>query len=446
MHAYQRLEALGMIHTKPRSGYFVSANYRKTLPEPPTSHPPRRSVAVDIGDVVFEVLAAVRDRSVIGLGSAFPSATLFPLRKLGSYLAAATRRVEPSGLVEGLAPGHIELRRQIARRYLETDVHLGPDELVITDGALEALHLCLHSVTEPGDRVAIECPTFYAALEAVQACGLRGVEIATTPGEGMDLGALQNALKTQSIKAVWLMTNFQNPLGALMPEDKKKALVALLARHEVPLIEDDAYGELYQGNERPKPAKAFDRNGLVLHCGSFSKCLAPWYRVGWAAPGRFHEQVKRRKLMATIATNSFAQIAIADYLKQGGYDMHLRRLRRLLQGFQESMRAAVSLHFPLGTRMTQPRGGYFLWLQLPAKIDALELHRRALEKGVSVAPGRIFSPRDSFNDCIRLNYGLGWNRDIEAAVAAVGELTRALVSAARDARVGEREAVHDVAD
>jgi DNA-binding transcriptional MocR family regulator len=236
-------------------------------------------------------------------------------------------------------------------------------------------------------------------------------------------------LKTQPVKACWLMPSFQNPLGSLMPEQKRKELAGLLASRKVPLIEDDAYGELYFGDRQPKPVKAFDDNGLVLHCGSFSKSLAPWYRVGWAAPGNCFQAVKRRKLMATIATNTFAQMAIAAFMAEGGYDPHLRRLRRKLQAQQESMASSVARHFPPGTRMTRPSGGYFLWLQLPVKIDALELHRRALERNISVVPGAIFCPRDSFDDCVRLNYGLLWSKETEAAVAALGEITRSMAAA-----------------
>ena len=222
------------------------------------------------------------------------------------------------------------------------------------------------------------------------------------------------------------MTNFQNPLGSLMPDDKKKDMVALLTRYDVPLIEDDVYSELYFSDQRPKPAKAFDTEGLVMHCSSFSKCLAPGYRVGWAAPGRYAKKVERLKLATTLATSVPAQITLASYLNKGGYDKHLRGLRHTLLLQQIKFVEAVERHFPPGTHLTAPNGGYFLWVKLPDGINSLELHRAALNLGISIAPGPIFSAQKGFTDYLRLNYGHLWNDEIEEAIAALGKITHRL--------------------
>jgi DNA-binding transcriptional MocR family regulator len=218
------------------------------------------------------------------------------------------------------------------------------------------------------------------------------------------------------------MTTFQNPLGSLMPEAKKKALVSLLAEHEIPLIEDDVYAELYFGAKRPLPAKAFDTQGLVMHCGSFSKCLAPGYRIGWAVPGRQTRAVARLKLTTTLRASAPAEAALASYLERGGFDKHLRKLRLTLEGQQAQLAQAVARHFPNGTRATRPSGGYFLWVELPESVDALQLHRKALALGISVAPGPIFSASRAFANCLRLNYGHAWDARAEQAVATLGWL------------------------
>ena len=277
--------------------------------------------------------------SVVPLGSAFPSPALFPLDKLARCLTPAMRARDPGELVEDLTQGNLQLRHQIGLRYGHEGTVVGADEITITNGAMEALNLCLQVLTQPGDVVAVESPAFYGALQALERLQLRAVEVATHPRDGVDLDSLAEVLARHPVKACWFMPQFQNPLGSLMPDATKAAMVDLLARHGVPLIEDDVYGELHFGPGRVRPAKAYDRSGLVLHCASFSKCLAPGYRVGWTAAGRFAPSVQRLKLMTTLSTAIPSQWALARYLQGGGYDRHLRQLRQTLRAEVAAMRA-----------------------------------------------------------------------------------------------------------
>jgi DNA-binding transcriptional MocR family regulator len=374
---------------------------------------------------VFQILDAARDRDLVPLGSAFPSPMLFPWPKLARYLGSGARHMDPWSTVESLPPGSSDLRRQIARRYLKFGTNVSADEIVITNGALEALNLSLQVLTRPGDAVAIEAPAFYACLQAIEALGLKAVEIPTHPREGVDLAALARAIDKHGVRACWLMTTFQNPLGATMPEAKKRELLALLEKHDLPLIEDDVYAELYFTEERPRPAKAFDTKGRVLHCNSFSKCLAPGYRLGWVAAGKFATDVQRRKITSSLSTSIPVQDGIALLLRQDGYDAHLGKLRRTLAAQQGALLAALKKHFPAGYRVTQPEGGYFVWVELPRGVDALEVHRLALEQGISVAPGPIFSPRREFRNCLRLNYGHPWRAEFDRAIATLATLLQA---------------------
>jgi len=424
--AYYLLEARGLIRARERSGYYVSAGVRRVPPEPDlTSQPRDESITLNVSERVFEILESSMTRDVVPFGSAFPSPLLFPLRRLGQAMASSVQTLDPWSTVDDLTPGNAALRRQIALRYLADGLHVHTDEIVITNGALEALNLCLAAVTRPGDSVIVESPTFYAALQALERMGLQVIEVPTHPREGIDLAALENAIARHKPKACWLMTTFQNPLGSLMPQEKKKALVELLALHEVPLIEDDVYAELYFGDKRPAPAKAFDTQGLVLHCSSFSKCLAPGYRIGWAAPGRFAKAVARLKLTTTLSASAPAQLALATYLERGGFDKHLRKLRQTLAAQQTTFAQAVGHHFPAETRATRPAGGYFLWVELPHGVDALEIHRHALSLGISVAPGPIFSASRAFTNCLRLNYGHAWDERADQALATLGRLVKA---------------------
>jgi DNA-binding transcriptional MocR family regulator len=251
---------------------------------------------------------------------------------------------------------------------------------------------------------------------------LKAVEVATDPKEGVDLAALGELLARQTVAACWFMPSFQNPLGALMPVARRQALVALLAQHGVPLIEDDVYGELHAGARRPPPAKTFDQQGGVLHCSSFSKCLAPGYRVGWAAAGRYAPQVERLKMMTSLATAIPPQLAVADYLAQGGYDRHLRRLREALAAQQAHALKLVERHFPAGTRVTRPEGGYFLWLELPPEVDALALHQRGRACAISTAPGVLFSADHRFIHHMRLNVGHPGDARFDGAIKTLGRL------------------------
>lgn len=421
--AYYLLEARGLIVARARSGYFVNAGAVNLPSTPaPVIEDEITLTEVDVSHLVFEVLESIRNKAVVPLGSAFPSPLLFPLARLSRIMASAMQEADPWASLDNISAGDAELRRQIAMRYLIDGLQVQADEIIITNGALEALNLCLMAVTRPGDTILIESPTFYAALQSIERIGLKAIEVPSHPRDGIDLGAMEQAVVMHQPKACWLMTNFQNPLGSLLDNDKKQSLVEILAKYQIPLIEDDVYGELYFGERRPAPAKAFDHAGLVMHCGSFSKSLAPGYRVGWVVAGKFAKQVERLKLTTTISASVPAQVTLAKYLQKGGYDKHLRQLRNVLMVNQIKFVEALERYFPQGTHLTVPKGGYFLWVKLPDGINALTLYRQALKFGISIAPGPIFSAQQRFQGYIRLNYGHVWNDKVENALVTLGEL------------------------
>jgi DNA-binding transcriptional MocR family regulator len=255
---------------------------------------------------------------------------------------------------------------------------------------------------------------------------MRALEIPSHAGTGIDLAQLDDALRRHRVKACLVVANFSNPLGSLMSDDAKRELVQILARHDVPLIEDDIYGDLHFDGARPRPVRAFDRRGMVMLCSSFSKTLAPGYRVGYCIPGRYREAVERLKFAHTVACPTVTQMAVADFLENGGYERHLRRLRRRIADQVARVSEAVALHFPEGTRISRPRGGFLLWVEMPAGKSALELHARAGARGVSVAPGPIFSAKPRFANCVRLSCGFPWSDTIARAVRTLGEIAREL--------------------
>ena len=420
--AYYLLESQGLIEARPKSGYFVRARLGQRLPEPEMSHPVGGSTTLQVSDFIFQMLDSVRDPAIVPLGSSFPSPHLFPLEKLGRFLASAARHLDPLATVTDLPPGHEELRRQIALRYLTHGANVSPQEIVITSGAMEGLNLCLQAVTRPGDLIAIESPTFYAGLQASERLGLNVIEIPSHPREGVNLAALEAALRHHPIRACLFMLNFANPTGSLLSDERKRDLLALLHRYQVPLIEDDVYAELHFQPTPPRCSKADDAAGLVMHVSSFSKCLAPGYRLGWVAAGRFAQALQRQKLATSLATTIPVQHALADYLKHGGYEHHLRQLRQRLMAQEAQLVDQIERHFPAGTRLARPQGGYFLWLELPRAIDTLQLHQQALAQGISLAPGPIFSAKREFTHYLRLNFGHPDQGQQENAIRILGEM------------------------
>ena len=439
LQAYRILENERVIEARPQSGYFVRPKLFARPAEPEMSQPARRATKVNVSELsmqVMRVMEATRDPDLVRLGAAMPSPELLPSAALNRAMAAAGRRRNDAGNAYEIAPGSLALRVQIAKRALESGATLSADDLITTCGGTEALQLCLRAAAKPGDIIAIESPTFFGILACIESLGMKALEIPTHPRDGVSLEALAFALDSQPVKACLFILNFHNPLGCCMPEENKRRLVKMLAEREIPLIEDDTYGEIAFAPQRPKTAKSFDRDGLVLLCDSFSKTLAPGYRVGWTAPGRYRDRVLHLKMVSSLANATLPELAIADFLTAGGYDHHLRKLRRLYADKANLMTQAIGEHFPEGTKVTRPAGGQVLWVELPIHIDAVDLFHRALKEKISIAPGHIFSPKQRFHNFVRLNCGNPWSETIEAAVRRLGQIMKRGWSAKRISPVG----------
>jgi DNA-binding transcriptional MocR family regulator len=426
VEAYRVLESRGVIESRPQSGFYVRARQWESSAEPETSAPLAKPCAVSVGELAMTVLRASTESSMVQLGVAAPHPDFLPVRALNRIVAGIARQDDGRAMRYDFPPGNRELRVQIARRMAAAGCDVSPDDIVTTSGCQEALRLCLRVVAKPGDTVAIESPAFYGTVQAIEALGLRALEIPTHPREGISLEALKLALEQWKVAAVMLVPSFSNPLGSCMSEENRRRVVRLLTQHDIPLIEDDVYGDLAFGSTRPNAIKAYDRKGGVLYCSSFSKTLAPGMRVGWAVPGRYRDQVAHRKYVSSMATATLPQMAIAEYLAQGGYERHLRKVRATYAQQAQRMVEAIARNFPAGTRVTRPSGGFVLWVELPEKVDALVLHRHALEKGISIAPGPLFSASGKYRNFIRLSCALPWDERLERALVTLGGLAETL--------------------
>ena len=426
--AYLQLESRGLIDSRPQSGYFVRALQADAASETlALSAPPDTSTDVDVSQLVLATLKSIRSRGAVPLGSPYPDPTLFPWQRVHQQISTIAKRLrDERSVLDDLPPGNPELIRQIARRHLESGLAADPGEIIITAGATEAINLCLQAVAKPGDIVAVESPTYYAMLHAIERMGMRAIEVATHPREGIDLAALARAIERQPVAACMVMPNFQNPLGFVMSDEKKRELVALSARHELPLIENGVYNELYHGDAPPTTLKSFDTQGLVLHCNSFSKSLTAGVRIGWALPGRYRKEVEKLKFLNTLSTPTLPQLGVAEYLKNDGFEHHLRRLRQKLAQQADIMASMVKRFFPEHTRMSRPQGGYVLWVELAPQVDTMALYREALERGLTIGPGRMFSTSNTYGHFMRLNYSYSWSAEIEAAVIELGRIAAAM--------------------
>ncbi len=428
MQAYVQLEGQGLVETRPQSGFYIKSRpvAEPSLPKPTRPLPlPRR---IQFGDDISSLFSLANVPGVIPLGVANPAHELLPSKGLTRALkkVASLRPVETMSYC--YPPGDFGLRRQIAYRSMERGVNLGPDDFIITTGATEALSISLQAVARPGDAIAVESPTYFCLLQIIKRLGMMAVEISTDPDSGLCVDSLAQALDTVDIKAVISVANFNNPTGALIPDTNKKAILDILAKKQIPLIEDDIFGDLHFSQTRPHTFKAFDAEGLVLTCSSFSKTIAPGYRVGWVSPGRYFEPVLQLKQLVSSATASIPQLTIAEFLRSGLYERHLMRLRRAYREQLEQLRLAVAESFPKGTRLTRPQGGFVLWVQLPRGVDAMDLHADALKQHISVTPGTIFSATGKYRNFIRLCAGSPWDEKMADGVVRLGQLAQALTS------------------
>lgn len=425
MEAFRLLEDCKLVQARPRSGYYVRAREMPTVAEPRVK-PQQRPALITTGQQALQVLRDIRDPKLVPLGAAVPSMDHLPLQALGKMLGRIGR-LHPKACVQyDIPPGCLSFRQQVARRAIEAGCAVSPDEIVTTIGTMEALTLAIRAVAKPGQTVVIESPSYFGILMLLESLGLKVLELPTSPTTGLDLAALEQALTRHTIAACVLNLNFLNPLGCMMPDENKRKLVRLLAAHQIPLVEDDIYGELCFSGQRPKAAKAYDRDGMVLWCGSFSKTLCPGYRTGWVAAGKFQSEVERLKILRTVSGPSVPYLAVAAYLESGGYDRHLRRLRSTLKENVDRLAGAVAEHFPRETRVTRPQGGFTLWVEWPGTADAMEVYRQTLANGISIAPGPIFTTTNRYRNCMRLNAGLKWSPQVETAVARVGQIVAQL--------------------
>lgn len=422
--AYIELEKRGSVESRSKSGYFVKAPLQGLLPLPEMKRHESIPQKVEINSLAISIVESSFDASLVPLGAAVPSPELLPIKQLYRILKSfQVRDIQKITAYES-PYGCLELRHQIAKRSLEVADHIGVEDIIVTNGCIEAIALCLRAVAKPGDTIAVESPNFYLFLQLIEDLNMYALEIPSDPTYGVDPDYLEKAVKSNKINAALFISNFQNPLGATIPEENKKKIVALLNRENIPLIEDDIYGDLYFGKVRPGSLKFYDKKGLVLYCSSFSKVLAPGLRVGWTVPGRFKEAVLRMKLNSSLGSPRLTQLVIAEFLKNDSFDRHLRSLRHALKNQVHNTAMAIARSFPDGTKVSAPEGGFVLWVQLHESLDGYEIFREARKRNISIVPGIICSSNGKYRNYIRISCGYPCSEEIMQGIATLGKLVK----------------------
>ena len=424
--ALEELEVRGLIEARPKSGFYVKMPSKKTsdLETPMVSLVPK---TVQIHEFASHIFHQCDAANVVNLGTSYPATQYFPAKHI-QQIATKVAKTKIEQVVEvHFTPGHIKLREALSKRLCENACQLAPDDLIVTNGCLEALSLCLRAVAKPGDTVAIESPGFVGLFQLIESLGFKALEIPCHPTDGMSLQALELAIEQWDIKAVAIVPSFSNPLGSCMPVENRQKLVSLLAEFEIPLIEDDLLSDLSFDGSRVKPCKSFDRKGLVLYCSSASKTIASGLRVGWIAPGAYYKEVSYFKTFTNISAPNITQLIVAEFLTSGKYDRHIRQLTGLLARRMFLFQQAIKQYFPHGTHMSRPQGGCILWVALPRAINGYQLFKHAIKQNIAIIPGQLSSTTNKFDHCIRINCACDPVIDIETIVIQLAKIIDELI-------------------
>ena len=420
--AYIELERQGRVCARPQSGYYLTALQARTLKPRPSQWSHCAPTTVQCRSMIEQVHEAVHLPDTVALGISNPIQANPPDKTLARLMRSVLSKVAEKAVSYGPPTGDAKLRMQLAFRYQDQGVAVNWDDILITNGAQEALSIALQCVAKQGDVIAIESPCFFGMIELIETLGMKALEVYTCNEDGVCLDELAIAIKQHPIKACLFSTAINNPLGSMKTDQQRQAIVKLLEQHDIPLIEDDVYSELYFSEQKPKPAQLYSEKGLVMTCSSFSKTAAPGYRTGWLLPGKYEEQAKRIKRAQSCSTPMLQQWTLNEYIQSGDYDRHLCVLRKKLIYNCERMRALIAEHFPSEVCISKPQGGSVLWIRCQSHVNTSDFFQQSLEQGVSFAPGIIFSPSGKYANYMRISYGVQWGEQVENAIKTLGKL------------------------
>lgn len=422
-NGYEYLIIQGLVESIPKSGYYVSRQFSKSHEPIQTNHTPI------IRDALFEnnlvsITSLRKGRKLSEFNVAAPGDLLVPQKLLLRTMQQVIREQGASLLRYYPSNGLPDLKENIAKRAAGYQTILNPDELLITDGALQALYVALASVCSAGDVVAVESPCIFSMLEVIRVLNLKVIEIPIDRENGFDIDFLKKACAKNKISAVLLTPNFHNPSGILLTDEKKKAVLSVAQDYGIALIENDIYGDLNFNGIRPTTIKSFDDSGLVMTYSSYAKTLAPGIRLGWLSAGKFVQRAEQIKFSLGSTVSPIYQETVNRLLSKSSYERHLMAFRKQLAKNASLTLDLISENFPEDTSMTIPTGGYSVWVKMPDATDMDYFYAQCEKIGVRFTPGYTFSFSDTFSNYFRVVFADAYTPKRIEAIRQAGQLFR----------------------
>lgn len=423
--AYIELEKRGVVESRHRSGYFIKPRSKRLRPPPKMTRHQLVPQKINLDNLIHQLTEDMGDPRILKLGGVAVAPDHLPFKRLYQHLKSIPQKQIPD-VIAGYSPpqGEVLLRHQISNFLFPIIPSMAMEDIIITNGCTEALSLSIKAVSDSGDTVIVESPTDPWLRQTIRDSDMYALEIPTDPDTGIDLQSVERAIQNEKIACCIINPNCQNPLGFIMPDDHKRRLLDLCEEKKIPIIENDVCGDLYFGEVRPTPLKRWDDHGNVLYCSSFSKVLAAGLRVGWVVPGRFKDPIIRMKLNRSMISPKLNQVVVANYLKEGTYHRHLKRLRSTIRLQHSYCAAALHKYFPETVKMTSPVGGLSIWIELPRGMKGSEVYSEARKIGISILPGFLCSSLDLYDRFIRIGYGGCWDKTMEQAIQKIGNIIK----------------------
>jgi 2-aminoadipate transaminase len=353
---------------------------------------------------VREILKVSERPEIISFAGGMPAPELFPTSAVARAHAEMFEREGPESLQYSTTEGWRPLREWISRRMNQRGIAAEVDRVLMTSGSQQGIDLAAKVFLEPGDTIIVENPCYLAALQTFSSYEASFIAV-DSDDDGMNIDQVEEALANSTPKLIYIVSDFHNPKGTSLSVERRRRLVELARLHQVPILEDDPYGELRYRGVRPPSLAALDRDGMVIYLSTFSKTISPGMRLGWAiASSEIMQAMVIAKQASDLHTSTVEQRAAARLLADFDYDGHVRTLCREYGARCEAMLEAIAESFPADCRPTRPEGGLFVWVELPASINGEELFEEALAEGVAFVPGASFFASEPKNNFIRLNF------------------------------------------
>ena len=389
-----------------------------------------KRVPADGTDAVGAILQAAADPKIISFAGGLPAPELFPVKEMKAAVDKVFEEHGQEAMQYGAAKGVTALREVIQQHVKEKEnVDSELDNVLVTTGSEQALDLVGKAFVDPGDTVLVEQPTYLCALDVFRSYGANFASVEMDE-DGMKMDALEEALKANpNTKLIYTVPNFQNPTGRTMTEERRKQLAELVEKYDVYVLEDNPYGEIRFAGQHVPAVKSFDKSGHVFYMSTFSKTLAPGFRLGWlVADKNVVNKLTVLKQSADLHTDNLAQFAVAQFFADNDVDAHVKEISALYGKRKDLMLEGIKKYFPEGVKYTDPEGGMFLWVEVPGVDDTVELFKECLEHDVAFVPGDPFFAGEVQPGAFRLNYSNMKEDQIEVGLKRLGAALTAAVN------------------